>query len=190
MDRAWLNKINREARINPEKALKKLHSMVKLDLALRDLDPKKAFRTSEFKRDREIRGACIFCYGMSRRIGQQVWVYPIEESDFDFVAAWEVGDRRHFAPTQLKEVVPKHRNPNTSLQSVIDTLVDYRASEQLTVALHLNRQGRFDPNEITMPALKLAALWVFSAVSEDQIRGYLVGNMLEEPTCTLFDYPV
>jgi hypothetical protein len=191
MDRAWLNKINRELRIDPELALRKLRTMAEHDFAL-SADPNtSACRPRALKRDREIRQACLFCCGMSARIGQPVWVYPIEELDFDFVAAWEVGKNRHFAPTQLKEVVPENLNPKASLQSVIDHLVDYRASQQLTVAIYLNRgAAHFELKDIVLPVLELAALWVFAATSEDQSHWYLFGNMLEEPTYTFFDYPV
>lgn len=191
MDRAWLNKINRESRIDPAQALQKLRTMVELDVALSDLAPNvKALRTHGLKRHREIREACLFCYGMSQRIGQTVWVYPTEDSDYDFVAGWDVPPHRHFAPVQIKEVVPAQLNPASSLQSVVDGLAKYQASEQLTVAVHLNRKGRFEPGTLVIPALKLAALWAFGVVSEDQSNWFLCGDLLEPgPSFTFFDYP-
>jgi hypothetical protein len=189
MDRAWLNKINREKRIDPEKALRKLR-LIEYAVASSKFDPKvKNLRTNQLKREREIRDACLFCFGMSHRIGQTIWVYPIEEADFDFVAAWEVGRNRHFAPTQLKEVAPKGLNAKATLQAVVDRLSDYRASEELTVAIHLNQQGRFDPEKIVLPVLKIAALWLFGSISEDQSQWFLYGNMLEEAAYTIFSYP-
>jgi len=189
MDRAWLNKTSRAMRIDPEKALQKLRTL-EYELACSDLAARvKSLRTNSLKRDRELREACLFCFGMSQRIEQSVWVYPIEESDFDFVAGWEVDDEQHLAPTQLKEVVPKERNSNATLQGVIDGLVKYRTSEQLTVAIHLNQQVKFDPNQIILPSLNLAALWVFGSLARDQSQWFLYGNMLEEATYTTFQYP-
>jgi hypothetical protein len=190
MDRSWLNKLNREKRIDPKSALKKLRTMVEFDVALSDLAPDvKALRTQGLKRHREIRAACLFCYGLSCWLQQPVWVYPIEDADYDFVAGWDVAPDRHFAPVQLKEVVPEELNPNSSLQSIVDGLIRYQASEQLTAAIHVNRQGRFDPRTIAIPSLKIAALWIFAAMAEDQSRWGLYGNMLEEPVLTEFDYP-
>ena len=63
---------------------------VEYGVALSDLPPAvKNLRTHLLKRDREIRDACLFCVGMSALIGQKIWVYPVEDADFDFVAAWE-----------------------------------------------------------------------------------------------------
>jgi|SRR5579872_625703 len=190
MDGPWLNKINRERRIDPREALKRLRTMVELNVALSDLPADvKSLRTHGLKRDREIREACLFCHGMAQRIGQPVWVYPVEDADYDFVAAWEVDDTRHFAPVQLKEVVPKHRNPSASLQAIVDRLTRYQASDQLTVAIHFNRAEQIDLRRVSVPPLALAGLWVFGAISEDQSQWALWGNMLEVPAWSAFEHP-
>ena len=189
MDRSWLNQINREPRINPGKALQNLRR-IEQGIATSDLHPKvKSLRTHSLKREREIRDACLFCYGMSCRLGQPVWVYPKEDADFDFVAAWEVGGERHFAPTQLKELVSSKLNSKATLQEIIDGLAKYQVSDQLTVAIHLNRVGRFEPEKLAVPKLGLAALWLFGAVTEDQSRWRLYGNILQEAEFSEFEYP-
>jgi hypothetical protein len=189
MDRSWLNSINRANRIDPEKSLKKLRQ-IEYVIAESNVPPKaKALRTNALKRDRELRDACLFCWGMSCRIGQTVWVYPREDSDFDFVAGWDVELNRHFALVQLKEVVPHSLNPNASLQAVANKLNKYPVSNALTVAIRINQPMRFDPAAVEIPPLALAALWVFGAASEDQSKWFLCGNMLESPEISLFDYP-
>jgi hypothetical protein len=189
MDRTWLNKLNQQPLIDPEQALRELRKVEYL-VALSDLEPNvKALRTNSQKRNRELREACLFCFGMSQRIGQKIWVCPIEEADFDFVAVWHEGDTRHLALTQLKEVVPEHLNTETNIQAVIDGLVHYRSSEKLTVAIHLTRGGSFDPMKIVLPQLHIAELWVFGAYSEDQSRWLLYGDMLGEPDYSTFEYP-
>jgi hypothetical protein len=186
MDRAWLNGINQEKRIDPERALRSLRS-VQLAPALQELGPNvKNLRTNGLKRHREIRQACLFCFGMSQKIGQTVWVYPIEDADFDFVAGWEVDKKRHFAPTQLKELVPDELNPKATLQTIVDGLVKYPQSENLTVAVHLNKSKRFDPNQIVFPKLNIAALWVFGSTSEDQSEWFcMVICLNKRPTLFL-----
>ena len=160
-------------------------------IAFSDIAQKvKNLRTKELKRHREIREACLFAYGMAQRIEQQVWVYPEEDADYDFVASWEVGGERHFAPTQIKEVVPEHLNPDSSLQSVISGLAKYKASRGLTVVVHLNRQIRFDPDQVSLANLELASLWIIGAVSADQHRWMLFGNMMEAGAFrSEFEYP-
>ncbi|MGE0271690.1 MAG: hypothetical protein AB7M05_15355 [Alphaproteobacteria bacterium] len=189
VDQTWLNSINRAKRIDPAKALVRLRA---IECGLLDVDiPSnvRALRTNALRHDREIRDACLFSYGMSCRIGQTVWVYPREESDFDFVAAWEVPPTRHFAMVQLKEVVPHKLNPLATLQAVIDRLSKYPVSRDLTVAIKVNREGPFDPTTITVPQLNIASLWVFGSASADQSKWFLCGNFLETPEISLFSYP-
>ncbi len=189
MDRALLNQLNRQSRIDPEQALIKLR-VIQHVLALSDAEQKiKDLRTRGLKREREIRQACLFCYGMSCRIGQKVWVYPVEDSDYDCVASWEVDSTRHFAPIQLKEVVPAHLNHEADLQAIIDGLTKYPVSADLTVAIYVNQNGRFEPSSIKLPNLSIAALWVFGTLAPDQSEWFLCGNFLETPEMISFSYP-
>jgi len=161
-----------------------------IEVALSDLDPKvKSLRTNTLKRERELREACLFCYGLACRFEQPMNAIPIEEQDFDFVASWVVDGTRHLAPIQIKELVPEHVNAKITLQEIVDSLLKYDASEELTVAIHLNRAVPFNPGALIMPSLKLAGLWAFGATTPDQSRWLLYGNMLEEPSVSYFDYP-
>ena len=126
---------------------------------------------------------------MAQRIGQTVYLAPSEAQDYDFVASWAVNDTRHFAPVQLKEVVPQDLNPLAFVQTIVNALSKYVDSEDLTVAIHLNQRSHFDPTALVIPSLRIAELWIFSAISEDAAQWRLWGNFLEIPEGTRFEYP-
>ena len=108
---------------------------------------------------------------------------------YDFVASWVVGETQHLAPVQLKEVVPEELNAKASVQERVNALSKYVGSEDLTVAIYLNQSVHFDPAKLVVPRLKIAALWVFGAISPDKEKWALWGNFLEEPQGTQFAYP-
>lgn len=163
---------------------------LEVEVAKSDLPPKvKQLRTNSLKPWRELREAALFCYGMAQRIGQIVYLGKSEAQDYDFVTSWVDGDTQHLAHVQLKEVVPKSLNPSASIQRTIDALSKYVDSEDLTVAIHVNQHGHLDLTELVIPSLKIAALWVFGAVSEDQTDWGLWGNFLEKWEGTRFKYP-
>ncbi len=153
--------------------------------------PKKVknLRTNALKWSRELRGAALFCYGMAERIGQTVYLAPSEAQDYDFVASWAIDDTQRLAPVQLKEVVPQDLNPLASVQTIVNALSKYVDSEDLTIAIHLNQRGHFDQTTLVIPSLRIAALWIFGAISEDQGQWGLWGNFLETPEGTRFEYP-
>lgn len=130
----------------------------------------KNLRINPLKWTRELREGALFCYGISQRIGQTVFLSPSEAQDHDFVASWVVGDTQHLAPVQLKEVVPHDLNTSASVQSIVDALTKYTDSADLTVVIHLNQRVHFDPSTLVIPPLKIAALWVFGAISADQMH--------------------
>ena len=115
-----------------------------------------------------------------------------ESHYYDFVASWITDDdTRRFAPVQLKEIVPAELNSLAALQTTIDSLPSkYVDSEDLTVAIYLNRQLHFDPSTLRIPKMAIAGLWIFGAVTADQSKWGLWGNFLEsQPQGTLFAYP-
>jgi hypothetical protein len=122
-----------------------------------------------------------------------VWVVDDEDNDYDFVAVWENNGDNYFTHTQLKEVVPERLNVEASVQSIIDKLAaKYPVSDDLTVAIRVNRQFMLDLDKITIPAaLHIAAVWIYGAASQDASRWFLTGNLIEpEPNVAwFFDYP-
>jgi hypothetical protein len=190
MDRAWLRAAQKIEYRDPAPFLVGLRQL-EIEAARSDLSEKvKNLRTNSLKKWRELRDAALFCYGMGQRIGQTVFVGRGESQDYDFVASWLVADQQHFAPVQLKEVVPAHLNPRApSLQATINALEKYVDSDDLTVAIRLNQQTRFDLSEVTIPTLRIAALWVFASISSDRTQLGLWGNLLETAEGIRFAYP-
>jgi hypothetical protein len=190
VDRASFNFVSKQPAINPEEALRQLRA-VEILIAQSDLAPKvRALRTNKLNRDRELREAALFCYGQQCRMQQRVHFYPVEASNYDFVATWTCGDVQHYAPVQLKEVVPQELNPRSSIQAIIEGLARYSSARELVVAIHVNQEGRFDPKHLQLPRLSIAELWIFGAASRDQSKWFLFGDMLTEPKYSYFDYPL
>ncbi|TAJ20231.1 MAG: hypothetical protein EPO60_05685, partial [Rugosibacter sp.] len=122
MDRSRLRAIQSLEFRDPRQFLVELGEL-ECRLAASVLDPKiKGLRTNKLKEWREARDAALFCYGMGQRIGQTVFLARGESQDYDFIAAWVVGDVQYFVPVQLKEVVPSDLNGTTSLKEIIDSL--------------------------------------------------------------------
>jgi hypothetical protein len=154
-------------------------------------DAVKHLRTQELKHLRELREACLFCYGWSQIDGQSFDVAHAEAQDYDYdaVASWQSDDHLHFAPIQIKEVVPANLNRHASVQGIVNKLSKYVDSEDLTVVIHLNRSTPFSPADLVVPPLKIAALWVFGALDAEQTRWAIWGNFLETPRWGEFSYP-
>ena len=190
MDRAWLNAAQRLEFREPKPFLIKLRQLERSGILV-DTPPKiRDLRTNKLKEWREARAAALFCYGMGERIGQTVYFAKGESQDYDFVATWIVGNEQHLAPVQLKEVVPTKLNPKASLESTIGTLSKYADSENLTVAIHLNQDIRIAREDLRIPPLKLAALWIIATLNPNQSKWGLWGNFLEpEPALSQFNYP-
>lgn len=151
----------------------------------------RTLRTNGLKSEREMREVALFCVGMSERIGAPVRFAPVEDEDYDAVVAWVEGDSQHFCPIQIKELVPEKLNPKVSLSSIIASLSKYTTSQELVVAVHLNRHAEL-LNPSDLPELPIRELWFFGAVSEDQRKWGLWGNFTDRtrtPVGTLFEYP-
>lgn len=190
MDRSELNKINKQPRQNAESFLRALRAIEQIEP--RSLPSQKVEQLPKAykKLFREFRAAAIFCYGHSYRSEQPVDFIPVEQADYDFVATWVIDENRHFAPVQLKELVPERLNPKDSVQSLLNALAKYSSSPDLTVAIYLNRTGRFEPEKLCIPQLDFAAIWIFWAATADKSQWCLYGNMLEQPEITRFAYPI
>jgi len=166
---------------------------LELRIGSAEIDPRvRHLRTNDLRNVRELRSACLFCHGMSELTGQKYAVAHSEAVDYDAVATWIKDGTQSFAPIQLKEVPPTALNPRASVQEVIDGLAKYPGSEDVTVVVHLNQRTRFLPSELTIPPLRLAALWVFAGITPDQSRWAMWGNLLEPVEswqAGTFDYP-
>lgn len=191
MDRPWLRAAQRLKFQDPARFLADLRE-IEIEIATSQTpNCIRNLRTNKLKEAREQRQAALFCYGMGQRIGQTVFFAAHEDQDYDFVASWVIQGNQCFAPVQLKEVVPQSLNPLASIQTVIKGLDKYSDSAGLTVAVHLNQAGRFEPSSLQPLRLQIASLWVFGSASPDQSQWILWGNFTElDPYGTRFNYPV
>jgi hypothetical protein len=188
MDQAWRNAMAKCPRIVPADYLKAYRPLTG------GIDPKvKGLRSTALIRERELVEACLFCHGLSCRMEEPVWVVDTpEDYDYDFVALRNIDGNNYFTRIQRKEVVAEHRNPNASIQSTIDELVEKYSAQDLTVAIRFNQTAMLDLDEITIPPkLQIGALWAYGAKVPDGSRWFIGGNLMEpEPNlCWLFDYP-
>lgn len=188
MDRASLNEAQKLSYRDPEVALRELRDIELLAAGL-DISPQvRHLRKNDLKGPREYRQAALFCLGMSRNLGVPVRFCPVEASDYDFIATWEEQVVRHFAPVQLKELVPESLNSTATVQAIIDGLAKY-SSSSLTVGIFLNRQDTFVPQDLKIPPLRIGALWFVFAIAPDQSEWVLYGNALGQAHATTFAYP-
>jgi hypothetical protein len=190
MDKAWLNDMARRCRINPIDILKTTPRLINY----KGNDEGKG-RAINDQSKRELADACLFCYGLSCRMGCPVLVVvdDREDRDYDFIAVWKNNEDNMFSPVQLKEVVPQRLNAQASIQSIIGKLPEqYHRSPDLTVAIRVNRHVELDLDKITIPTdLHIAALWIYGFASSDGSRCFLTGNLMEPAPDVgwLFDYP-
>ncbi|BAV95934.1 MULTISPECIES: hypothetical protein [Bacteria] len=189
MDRTALNEakslVYRDARVA-------LIELRKLEIQIAQLDhlseKVRTLRTTDLKKVREYRQAAIFCYGMSLDLERNVRFCPTDRSDHDFIATWQADDTHHFVPVQLKELVPEELNKTLTLERLVDSLSKYKASPDLTVAIFLNREGRFDPSAFQIPStVDVAGVWLVSNIGTDKWR--IIGDFINQVRVIDFDYP-
>ncbi|MDP2015373.1 hypothetical protein [Hydrogenophaga sp.] len=150
----------------------------------------RTLRTNKLKEWREARLGALFCHGMSERMGQKVFLSKGEFEDADFVGMWFDGDVQHFAPVQIKELVPEELNSRVTLDTLVQGLSIYSGRKDLTVLIHLNRRAHFKPESLVLPPqLPIAALWVLACTDSTQSEWAIWGNFLEQVEGTRFAYP-
>lgn len=189
MDRSWLRAAQKLQLRDPAQFLSSIREFEYAVAQSATPYRVRALRTNKLKEARELRQAALFCHGLSERVGHKIYFARGEAQDYDFVASWVVGAEQHFVPVQLKEFVPEHVNPCATLESLLEGVRKYKASPDLTVAVHFNRNTTFCPETLTNLELPVASLWIFGAASPDQKHWRLWGNFLEDPTVSEFQYP-
>ncbi len=147
-----------------------------------------SLRTNPLKNHGESRQCALFCYGMSQYLGLTLSYAELEEADYDFVVFCE--EKNSFVPVQMKELVPEKLNPETDLQKEINKLSKYVDSNDLCVALYLNREIKsLDVRSLDVSRVNVAELWLFGSASANQSKWKLIGNLLEQPNVYEFRYP-
>jgi hypothetical protein len=155
------------------------------------VDPEvRKLRTNRLKEWREARLGALFCVGIGERMGYKVLFSKGEFEDADFLATWVAEDVQHFAPVQIKELVPEERNASATFDGLVQGLAKYTGTRDLTILVHVNRQIHFDPTSLRLPSqLPIAALWVLACLSPDHSVWAIWGNLLENSEGTKFAYP-
>lgn len=147
-------------------------------------------RTHALRRFREGWQGALCCYGMSKVLAVPIQVaLPTDGSaNCDCVGRYQRPGEMVYVPIELKELVPAELNARATLDDVLQGLTKYSAPD-LTVAIYLNRAVHVDFDAISVPELRLAAVWLLGATSPDASRYLLVGNLLERPVRCDFEYP-
>lgn len=190
MDAIRLREAARREYRDPVSFLRRLRRIEERILTV-TIDPEiRTLRTNKLKEWREARLGALFCHGFSERTGLKVFFSKGEFEDADFVSTWIEDDVRHFAPVQIKELVPEERNASATFDAVVHGLSKYTGANDLTVLIHVNRRIHFDPTSVTLPRqLPIAALWVLACLDPAQAEWAIWGNLLEEAEGTRFVYP-
>jgi hypothetical protein len=176
--------------VRPDKFLEGLKDMEQLP-GFQALPQKiKNLRTNALKETLERRQAALFCYGLGQITGTEFGIAHAEESDYDFVMAYHDSGNLCFSPLQMKEFVPETVNPTAELQKELDKLQKYSNSEDLVVAIHLNRRFRFDLSAYDFSNLSIKDLWFFGRAEAEGNQWVIMGNMMQpEPKARYFTAP-
>lgn len=146
-----------------------------------------SLRTNQLKIYREGRQCALFCYGMSKFLGVEIFFAFNEKSDTDFVGRFETLDEVHFVPIQVKELVPDRVNSSVEIQDEINKLSKYADSPDLVVAFHLNRNVRIVLSKIDFSRVPVKELWFFGGTTPDGEDWILIGNLLS-PNARYFNF--
>jgi len=190
MDAIRLREVAKRDYRDPVPFLKRLRC-IEERLSVVPVDPEVGkLRTNRLKEWREARLGALFCVGIGERMGHKVFFSKGEFEDADFLATWVAEDVQHFAPVQIKELVPAERNASATFDALVQGLAKYTGTKDLTVLVHVNRRIHFDPNSLTLPRqLPIAALWVLACLNPAHSEWAIWGNLLAESEGTKFAYP-
>jgi hypothetical protein len=146
-------------------------------------------RKRELRRYGESRQCALFCYGISKVRNIKIQYADYEKSDYDFVGVYPEEGYLNYIPIQMKELVPEQVNPDAQLENELKKLQKYTDSQDLCVAIHLNRNESFDFKDINLPELNIRELWFFGAKDRSQSEWRILGDILNNPKVYEFFYP-
>ncbi len=174
---------------DPATILRRLRTL-EYELVGIDMDERvRRLRTPGLKTYREARDAAVFVYGIGLAKNVEIEYTPFEQSDYDFVARWVEGTTQHYAPVQLKELVPTDLNPRTSIDDLLENLRSDVPKSSTVLAIKLNRRGTIELQNVSIPSLPYSQVWFFYATGPEAKRWSLFGDALSEPGYFPYLYP-
>jgi hypothetical protein len=139
-------------------------------------------RNHELQQYLEQRQAALFAHFVSEAILKAPIAYAMKETeDYDCVLWWKIEKHSFYTPVQLKEIVPHHLNPKTSINSELFKLSKYATASKTIAAFHVNQSGHLDFSSIDVPKTGLSEVWLYGSLSADQAKWFLYGNILDSP---------
>lgn len=176
--------------VNPTKFL------LGMDKMFDDLGIRKYKNPSDILLDRRVREiaedrrCAIFCHGAGQALGTKILFASHESADYDYVGAYQHNGSIYRFPIQLKQLVPDRLNPPTSLQREIAKLRKYPDSQDLVVAIHINRKIHIKPQELDTSGLKVKEIWIYGQLQSHSDTWLLFGNLMaDEPNAYTFQLP-
>jgi len=174
---------------DPATILRRLRKL-EYELADVDMDERvRRLRTPGLKTYREARDAAISVYGIGLGKNVAMEYTPFEQSDYDFVARWIEGSTEHYAPVQLKELVPTDLNSTTSIEDLLLNVRSNVPKSSTVLAIKLNRRGKIELQNVAIPSLPYRQVWFFYATDSDAKTWTLFGDALGEPGYFPYSYP-
>lgn len=132
---------------------------------------------SESKLEVEYRQAALFALARASVTEDPTLVFAMSDEQRDSVdCVLRTGaENYHYEPVQLKEVVPEDVNPKQTLEGLLEGICrKYGTGENLTVAIHINRNVSTILGTITQPNMQAISWWLFGL--DAQNAGFLVRN--------------
>lgn len=156
------------------------------------IDPKVAgLRTRRLRPFLVGHQAALFAYLTGKLICKEVHFAREENSDYDTVLRWNGDDVENYAPVQLKELVPPSLNRNQSFSDLLSALKKYVDSQELVVAIHVNRRVRLELSKLSQVLLPIRELWLYGFSSPTHEELFLCGDVCsKEPQVHIFKYPI
>src|SRR5690625_3562572 len=136
-------------------------------------------RRAESKADLELRQAALFALRRSLVTNDTTLEFamvPVQDDSADTVLRTGSDETIfHYERVQLKEVVPDSVDYRQSLQGLLENIArKFGTGEELTIAIHLNRDFVTTLGAVRGPNLPGVTFWLFGIC--DQNRAFLVQN--------------
>jgi hypothetical protein len=185
-DRRWLKLSFKD----PLPYLTQMQGMLNKSGVFKFSNWKEILRNRKLRNIWEDRRCAIFCYGLSKTTDSKIFFSNFESSDYDYVLAIEHSNNKWFVPLQMKQLVSTEVNSSTNIQQEINKLKKYTTSQDLVVAIHINRVVEFGIEDLDLSGLNIRELWFFGHFPSDKYKWRIIGNALSpDPKELLFSLP-